>query len=592
MASASEQKIYIEQIKMLYQNFKIIVPGNLFVGLVVLIMAWQTVDKKALLLWYLGLIIILAIRYIDAYQFKLYISQTTSHIDQWEKRFIAGIFATGVAWGILFELCFIPTHPELIVFVVCIYAGLVSAGNATSSARLLAFILFTIPASLPLIISMLNLGNFTYGLMGFTCFIFMLTSIIIASTYNRLTTESIRLRFENIDLITNLEQEKARAEDNQYIAEQAVVAKDRFLAAASHDLRQPLHAQGLYLDAIEPYVKPQGFAPLESLRKTNQALANLFNSLLDVSRLNAGIVEVNPRHLALKELSQTLYEEHKSRALEKNLTLTMECADLIVFTDPILLERILRNLLSNAIRYTKSGSIDLTCYLKENGMISIAVSDTGIGIPEEELENIFTEYYQLNNSERDRHKGLGLGLAIVKKLCDLLNISLICHSTLGKGSTFSLEVIPGKTELTQLKPNIETLSNQLNKNILIIDDEVEILESTAFLLKSWGCNVITAESEAQALDKIQQVNFKADMIIADYRLREEQTGAQAITNLRNYYKKSVPAMIITGDTHQDRLQEAKASGLFLLHKPVAPAKLRTAIQRLSAFTTNQGVAPP
>lgn len=575
-------KIHAEQVKRLYHNFRVIIPGNLFVGLMVVIMAWSAASKPLLALWYVALLAVLGWRYLNARQFAQQESDGFEPVE-WERHFTLGSTLTGALWGTVFWLAFIPAHPDLILFVVCIYAGLMSAGGATSSARLRAFVAFALPASVPIIFSMVRAGSFTYAFMGMICSVFMLTSIIVAAMHSRATRESIRLRFENLDLITSLGQEKERAETNQNIAEEAVVAKDKFLAAASHDLRQPLHAQSLYLDAIEPYVQPRGLTALEALRKTNEALANLFNSLLDVSRLNSGSIDIQRRHLHLDEMAQALYEEHQPRATEKGLQLQVDCPALAVHSDPILLERIVRNLLSNAIRYTREGSITLTCRQQDADTVSIAVSDTGVGIPQEELDNIFREYYQLGNVERDRNKGLGLGLSIVKKLCDLLDIGLHCESEPGKGSTFTLSVLAGDARLADPVAAQPTPIIQLHKTVLVVDDEQDILSGAEFLLKEWGCQVVTGESAAALLEKLRQQPVEPDVILADYRLRDGLTGVEAVADIRALYERNVPAVIITGDTSPEILQEVRSHGLFLMYKPIAPAKLRAALHQLAAF---------
>jgi signal transduction histidine kinase len=481
---------------------------------------------------------------------------------------------------LIFYRLFTPDSPDIALFVLCFYGGLIASASATSAARFPAFAAFVLPMTCLLMSRTLQIGETLYTIMALAFLVFILATSLVALTYSRIIRESIRLRFENMALITRLEQEKAVAEKHQHIAEQAVFAKDKFLAAASHDLRQPLHAQGLYLDAIETYVQSKGVEHLQALRRTNDALSNLFNSLLDVSRLNAGIVEVQNCHARLHGIVSPLHEEFKTHAAEKQLSLTLDCPNLTVFTDPLLLGRILRNLLANAIRYTETGGVTLACRPTGNDTVRIAVTDTGIGIPESEQANIFDEYYQLDNPERDRSKGLGLGLAIVKKLCGLLGLPIACTSQPGKGSTFTLEVPLGDADLLEQTQAASAVASVAGAHVLVIDDEQEILHSMGYLLGSWGCLTITAESTREAVDKLTRTGLQPDLIIADYRLREGRTGAQAIATVRQHCRREVPAMIITGDTSEERLREANASGLYLLHKPVAPGRLRTVMHQL------------
>ncbi|MDQ5768827.1 ATP-binding response regulator [Thiothrix subterranea] len=579
MTTPHNPVLHLEQVKLLYRNLKVAIPGNLFVLVGIMWVAWADAGKLEGLLW-VGVLLLLLWRYVDGVQFQRALQQSALDPRYWEKRFSLAMFLMGLLWALIFLSLFDVNKPDVALFVLYFYGGLIASASATSAPRFLAFVFYVTPMTVLLMVRMLQVGEPLYTMMALAFLVFIVASSTVCLTYSRIIHESICLRFENMALITRLEAEKALAEKNQQIAEQAVFAKDKFLAAASHDLRQPLHAQGLYLDAIETYVHPKGVAHLQALRRTNDALSNLFNSLLDVSRLNAGIVEVQLNHARLFEIVQPLHEEFKTHAAEKNLSLLLDCPHLTVFTDPLLLGRILRNLLANAVRYTQQGSITLTCRATAHDTVRIAVQDTGIGIPATEQANIFDEYYQLDNPERDRSKGLGLGLAIVKKLADLLSLTLTCESRVSSGSTFALDVPQGDASLLYQAPPVVSAVSVAGVHVLVIDDEREILHSMAYLLKSWGCLAITAESASEALEKIAQTGLQPELIMADYRLREGKTGAEAITAVRHYCQRAIPAMLITGDTSEERLREATASGLYLLHKPVAPSRLRTVMTQL------------
>lgn len=572
-----------EKLKLLYRNLNVAIPGNLFV-LVAIIWTAQHAGQESQWLWWIALLLVLFLRQLDQFAFfRMNWQEKHSDPSYWEKRFLLGVMLTGALWGVIFQGMFQLDNLEAVLLVTCFYTGLIASASGTTAARFstfMVFMLFIVLAALPMVFAAFRAGNAVYAVLGVAFFVFTLASSIIAYSNSRMIHDSIRLRFEKSNLIARLKQEKSRAEISQQEAEQAMIAKDRFLAAASHDLRQPLHAQGLYLDAIEPYVHGKGTEHLAALRKTNLALSGLFNSLLDVSRLNAGIVEANPEHVRLQGVLQLLYKEFQPHAAHKGLKIKLESENLAVFTDPVLLERILRNLLSNAIRYTRDGEIVLACRQQQNDSVSIMVSDTGIGIPEYEQAYIFDEYYQLDNPERDRSKGLGLGLAIVKKLCELLDIKIHCQSVPGKGSTFTLQVALGDAELVQQERDIFRVVSMEGVKVIVIDDEPDILAGMQHLLGSWGCITLTAASEAEAVEKIGHAGMQPDLLIADYRLRDNQTGAQTILAIRQFCKREIPAMIITGDTSRERLREANASGFYLLHKPVASGQLRATMRRL------------
>jgi signal transduction histidine kinase/CheY-like chemotaxis protein len=419
-------------------------------------------------------------------------------------------------------------------------------------------------------------GGDLYRPIGLTGFLYLAAITAFAYNTNKTIINSIRLRFENIGLIEELSAQKASAESSQRLAEAAIVAKSKFLAAASHDLRQPLHALGLFHDALEPHVDGGGGEIMDRMQQSISALGGLFDSLLDISRLDAGVFEVNRRHIRLRPLLRRLCDEHRPRAEEKGLALDYKGDEFVIYSDPVILERILRNLLSNAIRYTDAGSVTLECRPNNDG-VRVSVADTGKGIDDGERESIFSEYHQLHNPGRDRTKGLGLGLSIVKRLCKLLGPEIQLESEVGKGSTFYLDLPMG--DANAIESGKPTGAWDLRGAIvLVIDDEADILHSTGRVVERWGCKAVLAESAAEALDLVNESTIPS-AIVADYRLSDDETGIQAIEKVRDRLGQHIPAMLISGDTAPERLQEVKTSGLRLLHKPVMPGELRTALMQ-------------
>jgi signal transduction histidine kinase/ActR/RegA family two-component response regulator len=363
-----------------------------------------------------------------------------------------------------------------------------------------------------------------------------------------------------------LEAEKERAE-------QANLAKSRFLAAASHDLRQPLHALGLFTAALSERLRSDE-APLlvDNIKRSVGALEGLLNALLDISKLDAGSVVPQFRDFSLAFLLAQLSSEYEPQARSKGLAWKCPSSDLVVHTDPALLETILRNLISNALRYTQRGAVRVECS-REGDTVCIAVIDTGIGIAAEHQQEIFAEFVQLHNPERDRGKGLGLGLAIVDRLVQLLDHRLELESTTVSGSTFRLllplgQAVPANPVLPKAEPTDDATTLL---TVLVIDDESEVREAMRTLLETWGYPVCAVGSLSEALASLQHA---PGAIIADYRLREERTGAEAIRTLRQTFGEDIPALIVTGDTAPERIRQARESGFAFLHKPVPPAKLR------------------
>ena len=366
-------------------------------------------------------------------------------------------------------------------------------------------------------------------------------------------------------------------------AELANIAKSKFLAAASHDLRQPVQAMVYFTSALTAEMaNPSAQSILHDLKASLDGVNLLLNSLLDVSRLDAGIIQPKLVNFSLSTLFERVQAEFMSQATDKQLGLKVIPTSAIVRSDPLLLERIVQNLVSNAIRYTESGRILVGCRTRGQ-TLTIEVWDQGIGIPPDRLDDIFQEFYQVGNTERDRTQGLGLGLAIVKRLSSLLDHQVQVKSTFGKGSVFQI-ILPLVGSNRERKIGFvgshATPAKPIDKGlVLIIDDEVLILAGLEIILKKWGYLVMKAVSEADALDQLSKTDRYPDIILADYRLRAGKTGIEAIRHIRVYCgNRPIPSVVITGDTAPERLKEAEASGYKLMHKPVSPPSLQAVLE--------------
>ncbi len=367
------------------------------------------------------------------------------------------------------------------------------------------------------------------------------------------------------------------------LAEQANIAKTRFLAAASHDLRQPLQALSMFVAVLSNRShSPEDTVLIKRIDDSVGAVETLLNSLLDVSKLEAGLIVPVLASFDIAPLFSRLAAEFQPLAAEVGLGFHLVTSHVHVRSDPALLERILRNLLNNAIRYTKQGRILLGCRRRKETVV-IEVWDTGIGIPGNQLKLIFREFHQLGNSARDRRQGLGLGLAIVDRLAQLLSHRIDVASEPLRGSVFSIEVPLAKMPAVIAQPaQSDQGIRETKATILVIEDEPDVLESTRLLLESWGFNVLSASDCDEALLQLPEWTRGPDLILADYRLRCGTTGAQAINRIRSRLKAALPAIILTGDTAPERLRQAKASGHGLLHKPVQPVVLHRMIDEALA----------
>jgi signal transduction histidine kinase/ActR/RegA family two-component response regulator len=362
-------------------------------------------------------------------------------------------------------------------------------------------------------------------------------------------------------------------------AERANQAKSRFLAAASHDLRQPMHALSLFVAQLAQQAHPPGTRDLiRNIEASVDALDDLLHSLLDISKLDAGIMVPNVSVFPLDNLLERLGHDYGNTAREKGLRFRVVPSGVWVRSDPLLLERILLNLVANAVRYTDHGAILIGCR-RRGEHLRIEVRDSGIGIPQESQQVIFEEFVQLQNPERDRGKGLGLGLAIVDRLAWLLGHTVHLRSRPRRGSVFAVEVRIARPQEVGSAATQAAGSNLLaGRSILVVDDDAMVRESLAGLLESWGCTVTTAESEDEVVDACPREGERPDLMVCDFRLREGLDGIALIDKLRNRCGCVLPTILVTGDTDAQVAQRAAEAGLPLLHKPVRPAKLRAAMQ--------------
>ena len=380
------------------------------------------------------------------------------------------------------------------------------------------------------------------------------------------------------DLYSTLER---KVEQRTVQLELANQAKSQFVAAASHDLRQPLHALGLFVAQLRSItgVKER----LHIVDRVDAAIAtmnDLFNALLDISKLDAGVLSPKLTDFPLSQVLRRVETTFAGAAREKGLSFRVIAGDAWVRSDSILLERILLNLISNAIRYTQHGGIVVGARKRE-GWVRIEVWDTGPGIPADQQQKIFGEFYRIGET---RHgTGLGLGLAIVDRLCSLLGYRMELKSSVGKGSRFAVMVpaiqATGK-DVEPVSASPAAIDRFRNKLIVVVDDDPLVLDGMSGLLRSWGCRVVTASTGEGAIDSIVKQGAVPDLIVSDYRLPEGQTGLHVIARIRGAFKTEIPAFVISGDINSEPLQVARENGFHLLHKPLAPMALRAMLNRM------------
>jgi len=429
--------------------------------------------------------------------------------------------------------------------------------------------------------------HFKDHLIVFTSFTF--AAIIHTSVGSYFSHLRLKLRNQNEEIsirTTQLELSRGNLEAAKKIAEEAVESKTQFLAAASHDLRQPLHAIELYVGAIKTADLQRYPILLDRLDKSVGELSGLLSSLFDISKLDIDSSNIHISFINLAQAYSDLDAEFLTLSKEMNRPLTITKPRYSVHSDPLMLKRIIRTLISNALVHSGKGRV-LVGFRPRGKVIRIEVWDSGVGIPADEQERIFNEFHQLNNPQRDRQKGLGLGLALIKRMCNMLEHPLGVRSIPGKGTVFWVDV--PKAQLSDEVNNTECMDkpisrpDQLNPlkgtSVLFIDDEQDILDGMSELLSGWGCHAVVALNPNIAITQLKKENFFPDIIITDYRLAESVTGIGAKQQVCTVLGKDIPGLLITGDIDPKIEQAALECNMKLLQKPLNAAKLKLYIAK-------------
>jgi signal transduction histidine kinase len=415
-------------------------------------------------------------------------------------------------------------------------------------------------------------------------------TLLMGRTYRDALSQAIVLKQQTEHLAEQLKREKALAEEARRAAETANRAKTQFFAAASHDLRQPLHAMGLFAEALrqrgeQHKTDPEVSSLVNSINQSVDALEGLFSELLDLTRIDSGGVDVQLAPVRLRDLFARLRLNFEPVAFEKGLALSFHCAQRVAHSDGLLVERILRNLVSNAIRYTDDGGVLVACRPR-NGKLMLQVWDSGVGIAPAHLPHIFDEFFQVQGGaplEAHQKKGLGLGLAIVKRLADLLEAPLSVRSVKGRGTVFTLEVAAGREPRTITPPPASSAASLgltlAGRRIVVVEDEPAVREGLLVLLKSWGAEVeALPDLPAVQAWRADPQRAPPDLLIVDYRLPDGHTGIQALAAFRARWPGvTLPAIVVTGSSLGGHEQEADKHDFHLLIKPVLPNKLRAMI---------------
>ena len=570
----------LAQFSLLCGNLLFLIPGIALAALALALAVKGNLSPESRLSWFVIVILSLALR---AVYLRHWIKKPATANNVHARLRIATVLASATAccFGVLGYLAISPDSPLISLLVVMVLTGMVASSTAAVSHLLPMYLLSILPMMVPAGVRMFGFNEPSMSWLGGLIFLYLAITIGASRSIRASILHSIELRFENVDLLEDLKHQHQRAEASLAREEKANLAKSRFLAAASHDLRQPLHSLRLFTATLEMQTRDTQHKTLVGqIDSSVKSLEELFNALLDISKLDAGTVTVERRHVFLDNLLAQIEGEFKPLAREKQLAFTVQLDGQVVHTDAILLERLIRNLVGNAFRYTDKGRIDVSAHAHD-GRVWLSISDTGPGIPVADQARIFEEFVQLGNTERDRNQGIGLGLSIVKRLADLLDVQLLLDSSVGKGSRFHVGVPEGDESQCRLNHREKELpSDHLGSLfILVVDDEEDACLAVEGLLETWGCIVMCATSGDTALQQLEEIGDTPDLIISDYRLRDGETGGDVIARVRKHLGTELPAIVLSGDIAPDRLKQISALGYPLMHKPCEPLALRQLIAR-------------
>ena len=560
------ERVRTEQIRVLYNNLPLTIVSTASVAITLTVLLATHAHVQPLLLWLAANFLLWVERARHYLAFKK-IGRLQAARPKLGRQTQIYSFFFGLVWAWIPLYYIVPDNLFVLSNVGLFVAGMIAGALVSQAIYLPSLYAFLLPIAVGSFIGLvLNGGSYAY--LAVLVVAYMGITVVFAQRISKMLVTLISTRFENEELVEALRKQK-------HEAEQANLAKSKFLVAASHDMRQPLHALSLYIglldDAKNARVK-------DKMHDTLTVLSDLYDRVLEVSQLDAGSVVADIQSINLSELVITIARRHETLAEEKKIDLTWDVEENCwASTDAGLLTRVLDNLLSNAIRYTSdNGSVTLkvlSCDDQVNDQVKVEVIDTGIGIAQEQQQNIFLEYTQLNNPERDRNKGMGLGLAIVQRLCDLLDHPLELRSTVGQGTTFSIALPATEPCVVQgLAQNSEEIDLSAI-NILLLEDDQTVREAMLMQFDAWGCFTEYCERAEDIVNVLE----KPDVVVADYMLPGDLTGLDALNKLRELFAVELPGIIVTGDTGPEVLKQFERVNVQVLHKPVSPEQLKTSL---------------
>lgn len=576
-----EERVLREQVATLYASIRTGSLVQMGITTIFWIVFYIQLQNKAILVW-------AAIHFVQSLRVLISLGHgyardpdAASQSGLWERRHSREVFITGCIWG-LAPWIFLPSDYLALSAVLTLFIlGKFTMGMISMVVSRRAVPCYVVPMALGLSSALIWQGEAMHVFLGCASIAYAASMMAFSRRLHKMLTDALVVRFEKEALAEQLSEQVA-------ITQRASNDKTRFFAAASHDLRQPLHAIALFGAVLDKELtgRPE-HTHMARLMDAVHALSVSLDTMLDVSQLDAGVIKPEMRPVPLSPTLEALNQMFAVRANQKGLELRVRASPLWVHTDPQLLQRMLSNLIENALKFTVHGGVIVTARARGDE-IWLDVRDSGVGIATENIDSIFDEFYQVGNAGRNRAQGLGIGLALVRRLSTLLGHPVQVSSRVGKGSRFRVILqkaqqpsAPKKMRSTMSQDSVSL--QRLPRRVLVIDDEADICEAIGALLGLHGVTVEAVSNEAEArlaLQRAAQAAIPFEAMLCDYRLQGGMDGLDAALRLRQSFAPELPFLIITGETAPARLQRIYDLGVPVLFKPAAAPELLQALAKL------------
>ena len=569
-----EQRLLHEQVNILLNHLPSMVVGTLVLASgAAWLLILQDLPQTTVQGWLAGMALYSILRLTLLLGRRRYPPSDTN-LRRWALALTAASCGAGAMWGSITLLFFTPDDLYTQAVIAIVLCGILASATQSIGAYWPAHLAFSIPCSLPFSIHCLIEGGSALTTLGLLTLLLLVFSASFARSIPLSLRQSIALRMENEALVESLTRAKEHAETSDR-------RKTRFLAAASHDLRQPIHAMGLFVPALQRLVRharpsPHALADIaDRMHSVLESMGQLLHVLMEISRLDSGVVKVRRAPCEVNPVLQQVCEVLREQATAKGLRLRLVETSLWVRADRAVLHTVVLNLVANAVRYCEHGGV-LVGARRRGGEVEIQVWDTGIGIPEQDLPRVFDEFYQARNAHRTsaQSRGFGLGLSIVQRSAELLDARLKVNSRLARGSVFSLFLLRCEPETDAPSPRRTPAPAASGQVILVLDNDEQVVRALTHLLTGLGHTVLGAQAIREALVLAWNNCASISLIVADYHLSETFDGIQAISRLRGILEHKVPALVITGDASVQLANDDVNQDITLLNKPVDPRALQ------------------